>query len=182
MDATDQLLVALYEDAAYVRVQGRGSFKISAALKQFGQSAIERHCRRIVLDMSLCIGMDSTFMGVLAGLAFHIRKACDGEIVLINLSLRTRGLLGTLGLDQIIKPYMAGAAPEEYRKEELIAHQLQTLESGEATDRATAETMLEAHETLIELSPENLPKFKDVLTFLRQDLQKMGPPGTEKTP
>ena len=35
-----------------------------------------------------------------------------------------------------------------------------------------AETILEAHENLVELSPENLPKFKDVLTFIREDLKK----------
>ena len=33
--------------------------------------------------------------------------------------------------------------------------------------------MLEAHENLVALSPENLPKFKDVLTFLREDLKNL---------
>ena len=43
--------------------------------------------------------------------------------------------------------------------------------SRENSTRVTAETMLEAHENLVKLSPENLPKFKDVLTFLREDLK-----------
>jgi anti-sigma B factor antagonist len=169
----DKLLVAVHNSTGYVHVQGRGSFKVSTALKQFGTAAIDNHCHRIILDMAECIGMDSTFMGVLAGLAFHIRKTSGGEIILINLSQRTRGLLGTLGLDQIIKPYMAGSVPDELKKEAELVDRMYALETGEPTNRSTAETMLEAHETLIELSPDNLPKFKDVLTFLRQDLKKM---------
>jgi hypothetical protein len=31
---------------------------------------------------------------------------------------------------------------------------------------------LEAHENLVQVSPENLPRFKDVLTFLREDIKK----------
>jgi hypothetical protein len=32
--------------------------------------------------------------------------------------------------------------------------------------------MLEAHEKLVEICPDNLPKFKDVLTYLRDDIKK----------
>jgi hypothetical protein len=42
---------------------------------------------------------------------------------------------------------------------------------GGSTDKTTqAETMLEAHEELVEANPENAAKFKDVLEFLKQDL------------
>ena len=32
--------------------------------------------------------------------------------------------------------------------------------------------MLEAHEALVEVAPENLTKFKDVLEYLKQDLHR----------
>jgi hypothetical protein len=35
---------------------------------------------------------------------------------------------------------------------------------------ARAQTMLEAHETLVKTAPENLPKFKDVIQFLEEEL------------
>ncbi|MFH0878410.1 MAG: STAS domain-containing protein [Lentisphaerota bacterium] len=175
----DKLLVAIHKETGFVHVQGRGSFKISTALKQFGQAAIEAHCVRLVMDMEDCIGMDSTFMGVLAGLAFHLRKLPDGAIIMVNLNPRTRGLLGTLGLDQIIEAHLAGAAPETLNEVMSISSQMHTLETDEPSQRATAETMLEAHENLIQLSPDNLPKFKDVLTFLRQDIQRIKRPGRE---
>ena len=168
----DKLLVAVLKDAAYVSVQGRGSFKISAAMKEFAAAAIAQGARRLVLDMADCVGMDSTFMGVLAGLAARLKSQTGGKIVMVNLSLRTRGLLTTLGLDQVIEPYMAGATPDALKPFVSDRGNLASLDTREKSQLATAETMLEAHEDLVRLSPENLPKFKDVLTFLREDLKK----------
>ncbi len=48
----DELLVALQGDTAFVHVTGRGSFKNSTNLKQFGVAAIEAKCRMLVLDMA----------------------------------------------------------------------------------------------------------------------------------
>jgi len=39
-------------------------------------------------------------------------------------------------------------------------------------DRTTrAQTMVEAHEALIKAVPENLPKFKDVIQYLKEELR-----------
>lgn len=168
----DKLWVAIQEETAFVHVQGRGSFKISSALKQFGNAMLESGCRHIILDMIDCVGMDSTFMGVLAGLAFRLKQLGGGEIIMVNLSLRTRGLLATLGLDQIIQPQMVGTMSEKMQKVLAVSSKLLALDNPEETQAATTETMLEAHENLVQLSPENLPKFKDVLTFLRDDLKR----------
>ncbi len=168
----DQLLVAVHKDIAFVRVRERGSFKISKNLKQFGLSSIEQGVRRIVVDLSECIGMDSTFMGVLAGIAFRLHKLEGGKLYIVNLSARTRGLLSTLGLDQLVIPCMAGSTPKEFEPFLADAGGLSAVDTDRESRRETAEMMLEAHENLVELSPENLPRFKDVLTFLREDAEK----------
>ena len=167
----DRVWVAVHQHWALVRVEGRGSFKVSTSLKEFGQAALQSGTTMAVLDMGSCVGMDSTFMGVLAGLAFRFRQKKGGQVILVNVSARNRGLLATLGLDQTVQAYMTGAAPRPYK--DLLAGQpeLATL-PGEADHHTTAETMLEAHENLVSLSPENYPKFKDVLTFLREDLNR----------
>ena len=168
----DQLLVTIHDGVAYVRLHNRGSFKVSKAMKQFGVSAIERNINRIVVDLADCVGMDSTFMGVLAGLAFRLKQKNNGHLYMVNLSARTRGLLSTLGLDQLVETCMAGATPKEF--EEIVGRgrALEELPADAASRRETAEMMLEAHENLVQVSPENLPRFKDVLTFLRDDIQK----------
>ena len=177
----DQLFVAVHRDTAFIRVRERGSFKVSKPLKNFGAAAIDQGVRRIVVDLAECIGMDSTFMGVLAGIAFRLRAMKNGELYIVNLSARTRGLLATLGLDQVAKPCMSGSTPEEFKPILEAANRMTAMEAGEETRKDTAEMMLEAHENLVELSPDNRPRFKDVLTFLRQDVHKAREDDPEKT-
>lgn len=169
---TDALLVAVDPPSAFVRVRGRGSFKFGPALKKFGASAIERRCRRIVMDMSECIGMDSTFMGVMAGLAMRLRKECEGELVMLNLGPKNLSLLSTLGLDQLLRVVDASGAPPP--EQMLPEASLSALDAGGTDRRVQAQTMIDAHEDLVRLSPENQSRFKDVLAYLKEDLQRSG--------
>lgn len=169
--AADKLFVAKDARHAFVRVVGRGSFKVSPALKEFATATLVGDCAELVLDMKDCIGMDSTFMGVLAGIALRLR-ARNGRVVMVNLASRTRGLLATLGLDQVVTPYLTGEVPADLAALLSDAASLAALEDRERSTQETAQTMLEAHQNLVELSPDNLPKFKDVLAFLREDLKR----------
>jgi anti-sigma B factor antagonist len=99
----DRIWVAVHKQLALVRVEGRGSFKVSTSLKEFGQAAQKSGATTGVLDMGSCVGMDSTFMGVLAGWATRLRQAPGGRLVMINMNSRTRSLVATLGLDLIVQ-------------------------------------------------------------------------------
>ena len=168
---TDSLLVARYKECAFVRVLKRGSFKTSPALKKFGTSAIEKGCKELVVDMEDCLSMDSTFMGVIAGLAFRLQRESGGETALINLSPKTSALLETLGLSRLVKMYLTGALTDDLN--ERLAHLagFSQLDTSRTDRKVTAETMLAAHEDLVKVSPENLPKFQDVLAYLKADLK-----------
>ena len=169
----DKLFVAIHHQAALIRVEGRGSFKVSSSLKDFGLAAIEEGCRTAVFDMKSCISMDSTFMGVLAGLANRLRQAHpEGRVVLLNMAPRTRSLVATLGLDQIVASYQLGETPKEFEQATEWMRALEFLEQPAIGKKTTTEVMLEAHENLVRLSPENAPRFQDVLTFLREKIKK----------
>jgi anti-sigma B factor antagonist len=169
----DQLLVAIQKQCALVRVRGRGSFKNAPALKRFGVSAIEKGCVRIVLDMDECRGMDSTFMGVLAGLALRLQHEFAGQVVAINLTPKTLSLLETLGLTRLIDAHEAGAAAAELTDSLGEVFDVAALENPADDRRITLETMLEAHQNLVDATPDNLTRFKDVLTYLTQDLRQI---------
>ena len=171
----DQVLVALRAPEALVRVSGRATFKVSGALKQFGVASVESGCRRMVLDMMDCSGMDSTFMGVLAGLAGRLRRD-GGEMALVNLTARTRGLVATLGLDHVVAAFEAGKTPDAYLSAAEKQLRLRELQPGREGKQETARTMLEAHEQLVEIDAANQPRFKDVLAYLREDLKAGGTP------
>ncbi len=159
----DNVEVAIQSADAYVRVHGRATFKIGPALKQFGVTAIERGCSRVIVEMQDCVGMDSTFMGVLAGLATQIKKT-DGEVVLRNISEKNAFLIKMLGINHLVKidtesvtgPMLGPSMP---------------LQVG-ADKRQMTQTMITAHEALIEAAPDNMVKFKDVLVYLKDDLSR----------
>jgi len=162
----DQLLAAISGGKAFVRVVGRGSFKVSATLKQFVEKIVSgKNISRIIIDVAECIGMDSTFMGVLAGLAGRLKKE-DKELVLIRLDQKNANLLATLGLDRILSCHTAanGDLPEE-----ADVNQLNT----EANKKDLAKTALAAHEELSSLNEENRVRFKSVLEYLRADVNNL---------
>lgn len=167
----DQLLVSVHEGTAYVHVRGRGSYKVGTALKSFGQGAMDSACRDIVLDLEDCLGMDSTFMGVLAGLALRLRDRDLGNVCLVNVNATNQDVLDTIGLDRVFKTFERGATPEEYRAVLRRWDDREALAADPETKRETAETMLQAHQDLVKVSPGSLPQFKDVITYLHDDLQ-----------
>jgi anti-sigma B factor antagonist len=76
-------------------------------------------------------------------------------------------LLSGLGLDQIFDIQADGA--------EAPACRALNQNDESAGKREQAGTMLEAHEALCEAAPKNLTRFKDVLEYLKQDLQDESP-------
>lgn len=163
----NRIEVATEDQNAFVRVIGKGSYKMGPALKDFGLLALEQGCRRFVIDMAECIGMDSTFMGVVAGLTVRIGERA-GQLVMVQLSDKNRMLLDTLGLAELIPSDPAATDPA-------ISAPLQEIASLD-NPRATARTMLQAHETLVALHPANAGRFRDVLVYLRESVtQHAGP-------
>jgi anti-anti-sigma regulatory factor len=169
----DNLTAAYIDRTAVIRVEGRGSFKISPPMKQFIHQVINtRSAERILIDMSDCSGMDSTFMGVVAGIACFIKSKSDFQFKLINLSEKNQKLLITLGVDRVVD-YSLSVSGEE---QELLAHpasDAQTLEPDFADKLTTAKTTLAAHETLVDINPENYSKFKSVLEYLKNDVDTL---------
>jgi len=160
------ILVGCANKVVWVRVEGKGSFLNSSGLKDFARAMINRGFREFVVDLRNCPVMDSTFMGTLAGIALRLKEIGQGALHVTQLNDRNRDLLSNLGLDQLFAIDLCViAAPDG------VEAKAQSIGVAEGSDRAAqAQAMLEAHEALVEASPENLTKFKDVLEYLKQDL------------
>ena len=167
----DNLTAASVDHTAVIRVEGRGSFKISPPMKQFIHKAIDVHsAERILIDMSGCIGMDSTFMGVIAGIACYIKSKPNVQFKLINLSEKNKKLLVTLGVDRVVD-YSLSTTDDE---KDLIANlNGETLEPDPTNKLEVATTSLLAHETLVDINPENYGKFKSVVELLQDDVDAL---------
>lgn len=152
--------------AVWVKVEGRGSFLNSGNFKEFAREMVDRGYTEFVIDLENCVMMDSTFMGTLAGVALRLKELGRGRLHVVHCGERSRELLSGLGLDQIFSIHSNGeTAPEcESLRRKAAA------ESADNNKHEQARTMLEAHEALCAAAPENLPRFKDVLDYLKQDL------------
>lgn len=163
------ILVGCTNKVVWVRVEGKGSFLNSSGLKEFSREMINRGHREFVVDLRNCPVMDSTFMGTLAGIALRLREIGQGSLHVTNLNERNGDLLRNLGLDQLFAIDLCGIKASEEAASKPA--ETQPIEAAVVPDRSLqAQTMLEAHEALVEAAPENLTKFKDVLEYLKQDL------------
>lgn len=169
---SENLTAAYIGHTAVIRVEGRGSFKISPPLKQFVHQIISNQsAESILIEMSNCTGMDSTFMGVIAGIACYI-KSRTVTFQLINLSEKNKKLMVTLGVDRVVN-YSMTASDEQTALFQQLDASSQTLEADMSNKLEAAKTTLEAHETLVDINPENLSKFKSVLEYLQDDVRNL---------
>ena len=133
-------------------------------MKDFSREMMNRGHREFVLDLKNCSVMDSTFMGTLAGMGLRLKELGQGNLHVINANDRNTDLLQNLGLDQLFE-----LGSDEVLKT-LHPSGIEALASNVFSKSNTAETMLEAHEALVEPAPENEARFKDVLEYLKTDL------------
>ena len=164
---SSRLWVAVQDSTVFIKIAGRANISISVDFKRVLLELHQRGYRHFVMDLTSCLIMDSTFLGVLAGFRLKMgQPAGNGEslcISLLNPNPRVADLLDNLGIIQLFNIINGEAAPTSYRESSVAS----------ASSVELARTSLEAHETLMTLNPANVPKFKDVAQFLAEDLAKL---------
>ncbi len=66
------------DKTAWIRIEGRANFNSSVDFKALINGLVEKGYCRFVLDLTDCVLMDSTFLGVLAGLGMKFTSATGG--------------------------------------------------------------------------------------------------------
>ncbi len=150
-------LVDAYSEPAVLRIQGRATYLNCAPVKKFFEQMAEEAKRAVVVDFLNCKGMDSTFLGTLAGaaLAFGDNEP-PGEIILVRLNERNLELIHNLGLHRILTVDDVQTVSDSTVKTDALE-----------SSAADAKSILRAHEVLVEADKGNIKKFQDVLNFLR---------------
>ena len=157
-----QLLAATQNGIAAVRVQGRATFQLGKQLRQFGESALDSGVDGFLVDLRECTGMDSTFMGVLAMLGLKSRNRT--AMVIVNATPPLRELLETIGVARLWV-FSEEPAPDGDWKA-----LCQAAAGAIAVDEA-ADTILKAHQTLMQIDADNVPRFESVVRMLECELK-----------
>ena len=154
--------------AVWIRVEGKGTFENSAGLKAFSEQMMEGGRRKFVVDLKHCPAMDSTFMGTLAGLAVRLRDRGDGLLWVLNRNERNSELLEGLGLHMLF----ADSEPPKTADGGSAANEAEVVVTPKADRAVTRDVMIEAHETCVQVNPDNAAKFKDVLEHLKESAKR----------
>lgn len=157
------ILVKREGQKGIVRVVGKGSFKNAQNLKKYIERASLEGVQDFVLDLQDCVHMDSTFMGVMAGMGAERRRMKLSTPEVVNTNSRNLELLETLGLDRILTLVASSDSSSLTDFNAVVAQEAQTKVE-------VAETMLEAHQNLIDLDAHNAAKFQDVMVYLKDKL------------
>jgi anti-anti-sigma factor len=180
MEQAKGISVCCVTDQLHIRVVGRGTFQNGQPLRQFALAMIEKGATQCIVDLGACDGMDSTFLGVLAGIGLRLNQHNGHRRMCVaNVSQRNLELLQTLGLDRLFTIQPAGQAPAYEAPAGAVFERLpdSDLTAGRKPldKNDTANLMLEAHDNLIQADTRNLAKFKDLTTYLRERGAKPNP-------
>lgn len=156
--------LAVSGGAMYVKVSGLATMNNGLALREVAVQMIGQGFSDVVVDLLDCTGMDSTFMGTLAGVTFYVPESHRPNVMVINASAHNRKLLESIGL----------AAFLQIRDEPVPMPKLemQRLRNGFANDTEKLLFTQQAHETLIEMDKRNLARFGSFLQALKEDLER----------
>jgi anti-anti-sigma regulatory factor len=147
----------------------------SPVMKSFGDERIAAGESLIVVDLAACAGMDSTFMGTLAGMAARLSAKDGGVLQIAEPGDRNRRSLEELGLDFLmeIDPPVAvwRGAVDAIRGDLESPQAIEALGQNQRTRH-----VLEAHQTLSGVSEKNAREFSNVVEMLEDQVTAKGKP------
>lgn len=160
-------LVNAYDDPVQLIIRGRACFQNAQPVDDFFRRMMDEGRRRFVVDFRYCSGMDSTFLGILAGAGIRLlREVEPGRMVLTCLAPRNLELVENLGLDQIMRV----EAGEDC--DSAVTETAELSREGSISSQDRSRLVLRAHEDLVRADPANKSKFQDVIAFLRNQMEE----------
>lgn len=155
---------------AFIKIAGRAAVEGARDFRGLVERLHTEGTQQFCFDLSECLLMDSTFSGVLAGLATRFgSKAPEGgfRFVLANPNERVRDLLDSLGVLALMP--VVNSAVTGKTNATVVEH------VGPGSSREeVAECCLEAHRLLMTLSEANRGRFRPVVEMLQS---QVGPKG-----
>lgn len=157
-------LVSAYSEPIVVQINGKANYLNCNNFREFIEKMLADGSTQFVLDFTNCKGMDSTFLGILAGTALELKKLTPpGVFIVCNLGERNHELICNLGLQNLL------TIGDDLPKTDDT--NFSELKNAEVSD---ARTVLNAHENLVKADDENVAKFQDVIAFLRNQVEQPG--------
>ena len=155
--------VCATNNEVYVQIREKASYLNCAPLRSFLHEMVNEGNRVFVVDFQNCSSMDSTFLGILVGLALQLRKFQDGgNLTLLNLIGRNLETVENLGIHKIANVSSEFiSSPDE----------LKNLKVKNISQQTCPKLIYDAHKTLMDLNEKNSRIFRDVVNYLEQKVE-----------
>ena len=154
-----------YSDPVVIRINDRANYLNCAPVKDFFERMLARGKTKFLLDFSNCAGVDSTFLGIIAGVALDVsRQKPPGSLILSRPGNRLLEVVRNLGLHRIMQVDCG-----DFRME--FDDSAEKLEDSDQSKSERTQMILSAHEKLLELDKGGNARFQDVVSYLKHHLE-----------
>jgi len=159
--------VAVDKRTVYVRAKGLASMTNCLCVRDFIEDMLDEGRRIIVMDLAECTGMDSTFMGVLAGAASYPRDTGTAKVGLavINANASLIKLLTSVGLNELVL-----INPKHTETPNVAYYHL----GAQGSEEERIALVRDAHQHLLKTSKQNEDLFGDLVEVLEAEMRKRG--------
>lgn len=167
-----KMLVYVSDRLVCIKISGRANFTASVDFRTLSDELVAKGYKCFILDLTDCLLMDSTFLGILAGFGLKMAVPLNGQprtglIEVMNPNSRILDSLENLGIAHLFKLVDANTCQPHQ------TDSASTVETANPSRVEVTRTCLEAHKILMSVDPANVSKFKDVAQFLAEDLKKL---------
>ena len=165
MSEVSRVMVGPFEGGVLVKVQGRGTMEFCSQLFDYLSARMEKSQKEnIYFELSETHYLDSSFIGVIVSIEKKLQKDSRGSIVILNPTEKVKEILSMMGLSEIL-PMRDNMTIKTLDLNEEIQQKLEK-------DYKDIKLLLESHQSLMEINPENKKRFGLVEEMLKQELER----------
>lgn len=147
-------------DSVIIQIKGKANYQNASLLSKFLEKTLYHNFKKYCISFYECIEIDSTCLGILAGLLLKLQKI-NGVCLFCGLKERQLESIRLLGLDQFAQI----VNDIEINNNDVKKCFLECENS-----IFNPNLILEAHKFLMELNARNKIRFQDVVHFLEKDI------------
>ena len=155
-----KILAASHNGAYVIRFEGDVRLTLCTSIDDYFQRMFDDPAFVSVwVDLCGAEGLDSTTLGLLAKLALTVKERFGFQPAIFSCDPGINRLIKSMGFQQLfdLREEVCGA-PEETKEIPMV----------EGSETEVKEKVIEAHKILMELTPENRARFKDLLSVLER--------------
>jgi anti-anti-sigma factor len=155
-----KILAASHNGAYVIRFEGDVRLTLCTSIDDYFQRMFDDPAFVSVwVDLCGAEGLDSTTLGLLAKLALTVKERFGFQPAIFSCDPGINRLIKSMGFQQLfdLREEVCGA-PEETKEIPMV----------EGSESEVKEKVIEAHKILMELTPENRARFKDLLSVLER--------------